>query len=108
MPALTDLKCQPCEGGISPLAPERVETALMDLPGWESGANGREITRIFRFRNFHETMAFVNAVAWIAHSEDHHPDLEVRYKECRIRYSTHAIGGVSQNDLICAAKINRL
>jgi 4a-hydroxytetrahydrobiopterin dehydratase len=53
-------------------------------------------------------MAFVNAVAWVAHREDHHPDLEVSYKRCRVRYSTHAIGGLSENDFICAAKLNAL
>lgn len=66
------------------------------------------IAATFTFANFHETMAFVNAVAWIAHADDHHPELEVSYKRCRVRYSTHSIGGLSDNDVICALKINAL
>lgn len=66
------------------------------------------IAATFTFANFHETMAFVNAVAWIAHADDHHPELEVGYKRCRVRYSTHSIGGLSDNDVICALKINAL
>jgi 4a-hydroxytetrahydrobiopterin dehydratase len=66
------------------------------------------IEKEFAFRNFHQTMAFVNAVAWVAHSQDHHPDLEVHYKSCRIRFSTHAAAGVTENDLICAARVEKL
>ena len=69
---------------------------------------GKEISKTYRFRNYHETMAFVNATAWVSHREDHHPDLEVSYRECRVRYRTHAIGGLSENDFICAAKIDAL
>ena len=70
--------------------------------------DGREIAQDFRFPEFHRTMAFVNALAWIAHGENHHPDLEVGYGHCRVRYTTHAIGGLSENDFICAAKIDAL
>jgi len=105
---LKNRHCVPCEGGIPPLDEGRVQKLLAMTPGWELGANGAEIERTFRFKNFHETMAFVNAVAWIAHREDHHPDMEVGYNRCRIRYSTHAIGGLSDNDFICAARINGL
>ena len=66
------------------------------------------LVKTYHFLNYYETMAFVNAVAWIAHRENHHPDLEVGYKECCVRYSTHAIGGLSENDFICAAKVDRL
>ena len=76
--------------------------------GWEAGAAGKEIFKTYKFANYHETMAFVNAVAWVAHREDHHPDLEVGYNRCRVRYSTHSIGGLSENDLICAAKVEAL
>ena len=61
-----------------------------------------------KFKDYYETMAFVNATAWISHQEGHHPDLEVGYSQCRVRYTTHAIGGLSENDFICAAKIDRL
>jgi 4a-hydroxytetrahydrobiopterin dehydratase len=66
------------------------------------------IRKTFRFDDYHRTLAFVNAVAWIAHREDHHPDLEVGYNRCTVRYSTHDVGGLSENDFICAAKVDRL
>jgi 4a-hydroxytetrahydrobiopterin dehydratase len=69
---------------------------------------GQAIRREFRFKNFYETMAFVNAVAWISHREDHHPDLELGYNRCVVHYSTHAIGGLSENDFICAARVDAL
>lgn len=103
---LAQRKCKPCEGGVPPLSQQEIDRLLQGLTGWESSAG--EIVHDFRFRNFHETMAFVNAVAWIAHGEDHHPDLEVGYRHCRVRYSTHAIGGLSENDFICAARIDAL
>ena len=76
--------------------------------GWSLSPDGREIERRFRFSSFHEVMAFANAVAWIAHREDHHPDLLVQYAACTVRYSTHAIDGLSENDFICAAKVDAL
>jgi len=98
--------CRPCEGGTPPL-PEAVITAMLGrLEGWEYAA-GR-ISRTFRFKGWGQTMAFVNAVAWVAHRENHHPDLEVSYNACRVSYTTHAIGGLSENDFICAAKVDAL
>ena len=104
--ALTSKHCKPCEGGITPLTTEEAERLLKTLDGWALA--GKELVKTYRFRNYHETMAFVNATAWVSHREDHHPDLEVSYRECRVRYSTHAIGGLSENDFICAAKIDAL
>ena len=104
-----DLKsshCIACAGGTTPLQAELIENYLSSLPGWEV-INGR-ITKRFEFRNYYQTMAFVNAVAWIAHTENHHPDMEVSYKTCLVHYVTHAIGGLSKNDFICAAKVNAL
>ena len=103
---LTSKRCNPCEGGVPPLDAATVERLLGSLSGW--GGVGNEITKTYRFTNYYETMAFVNAIAWISHHENHHPDLEVGYRECRVRYSTHAIGGLSMNDFICAAKIDLL
>jgi 4a-hydroxytetrahydrobiopterin dehydratase len=103
---LSSRHCIPCEGGTNPLKRDEIERLLSSLKGWVS--NGNEIFRSFEFKNYFKTMAFVNAVAWIAHRENHHPDLEVKYGSCTVRYSTHAIGGLSQNDFICAAKINDL
>jgi 4a-hydroxytetrahydrobiopterin dehydratase len=103
---LTAKHCQPCEGGTPHLAKESVESLLISFRGWEH-LDGSIVKR-FEFKNYYQTMAFVNAVAWIAHSEDHHPDLEVSYRYCRVRYSTHAVGGLSENDFICAAKVEAL
>ena len=98
--------CKPCEGGVSPLSLTEVETHLSGLAGWEHSQG--VIAKRFEFKNYCQTMAFVNAVAWIAHSEGHHPDLEVSYRSCRVSYSTHAIGGLSENDFICAARVEAL
>lgn len=109
MVELTQKRCRPCEGGTQPLDDETAESLLEQLnPDWELDAAKAAIERRFRFTNFHQTMAFVNAVAWIAHQEEHHPDMEVGYNRCIVRYSTHAIGGLSENDYICAAKIDAL
>ncbi len=98
--------CKPCEGGIPALTRPEAENLLKNLNGWT--LSGNELVKSYQFRNYHETMAFVNATAWISHQEDHHPDLEVSYKQCRVRYSTHAIGGLSENDFICAARLDAL
>ena len=101
--ALASMHCRP---GAPRLAADEVTTHLASLPGWQ--ATSTAIVKEFKFANYHETMAFVNATAWISHREDHHPDLEVGYNRCRVRYSTHSIGGVSDNDLICSAKVESL
>jgi 4a-hydroxytetrahydrobiopterin dehydratase len=106
MSELADRKCVPCEGGMKPLDEIQVRDYLARLRRWEN--NGQAIVKVFSFKNYYETMAFVNAAAFIAHREDHHPDLEVSYKTCKVRYSTHAIGGLSENDFICAAKVDAL
>lgn len=105
---LTTRHCKPCEGGVEPIPLKRAHELLESVEGWTLEAGGGEIRRVFEFRNYYETMAFVNAVAWVSHREDHHPDLEVGYKRCVVRYSTHAIRGLSENDFICAAKVNAL
>lgn len=104
--SLVRKKCAPCEGGVAPLTPEQIRPMLKGLPGWS--LDGRAITRTYKFANYHETMAFVNAAAWVSHREDHHPDLLVSWGECRVSYWTHAIGGLSENDFICAAKLDAL
>ena len=103
---LAHKKCRPCEGGVSPLKPQEIELLLVQLPEWQL-RNGA-ITKSYEFKNYYQTMAFVNAVAWIAHREDHHPDMTAGYNKCTVDYSTHAIGGLSENDFICAAKIDAL
>lgn len=105
---LTEKKCVPCEGYVPPLNREQALKLLAEISGWEINSNAKEISREFQFKNFFRTMAFVNAVAWIANQENHHPDMEVSFDRCKIRFSTHAIKGLSENDFICAAKINKL
>ncbi len=98
--------CQPREGGVPALADAEANELLVSLPGWLR--EGNAIVRTYRFKNYYETMAFVNASAWISHREDHHPDLMVGFNQCRVSYTTHAIGGLSRNDFICAAKVDAL
>ena len=103
---LASKKCAPPAKGTPPLDDRRVTELLRQVPGWERV--GSEIVKAFKFKNYYETMAFVNAAAWVSHREDHHPDLEVGYNACRVRYSTHSVGGLSENDFICAAKLESL
>ena len=105
---LTDKKCVPCEGGVPALTQEQAKTYLQQLKSWEINEICTEIFKELIFKNYYHVMAFVNAVAFIAHQEKHHPDLEVHYNKVVIRYSTHAIGGLSENDFICAAKVDQL
>jgi len=106
MSELTEKHCKPCEGGVRPMTPEEADALLQSLDGWER--SGNEISRTYTFKNYYETLAFVNASAYVSHREDHHPDLLVGYKTCAVTYTTHAIGGLSENDFICAARLNDL
>ena len=106
---MTDLarkKCVPCEGGAMPYSDAQAHEMLASLKGWIIENNA--LVKLYPFTNYYQTMAFVNALAWISHREDHHPDLSVGYNKCRVEYSTHAIGGLSENDFICAAKCDAL
>ena len=101
--------CKPCEGGVPPLNKEEVNHLLKQLEkAWQVSSDYKEIAKDFRFKNFYQTMAFVNAIAFMAHYEDHHPDLEVGYNHCLVRYTTHAIKGLSENDFICAKKVDEI
>ena len=106
MSDLATRSCQPLPEGTPVLSAAQIDALLKDVPGWrfEDGA----ITRTWTFPDFHRTMAFVNAVAWIAHAQDHHPDMAVSYGRCTVRFNTHSIGGISENDFICAARIEAL
>jgi 4a-hydroxytetrahydrobiopterin dehydratase len=106
MPPISDLLKKHSTPHPTVLDEPTVRAALRDLSGWELANN--EISKTYKFKNYYETLAFVNATAWISHHEDHHPDLEVGYNKCRVRYSTHSVGGLSENDLICAAKVEAL
>jgi len=100
--------CKPCEGGTLALDRGQAQSLLAQLAGWTLNDNATGISRGFKFKNYYETIAFVNAIAWLSHREDHHPDLEVGYNRCAVHYSTHAVKGLSENDFICAAKVNAL
>lgn len=106
---LAGRQCKQCsEGSVrAPALPQdEITILLQQLDGWE--LHERHIGKNFEFKDFYQTMAFVNAVAWISHRENHHPDLSVSYRRCRLEYSTHAISGLSENDFICAAKVDAL
>jgi len=105
---LAQAHCLPRRGSEHRLSPARVRELMPQIPGWELAEDGHALSRTFEFSNYYETMAFVNALAWISHREDHHPDLVVKYNQCRVEYWTHAIGGLSENDFICAAKCDAL
>ena len=81
---------------------------LPQLPEWALVENGHALSRTFTFKDYYRTMSFVNALVHIAHREDHHPDLGVRFDRCEVRFSTHDVGGLSENDFICAAKADAL
>lgn len=103
--ALASRKCTPQKGG-QPLTEAQIAAYLAQIFGWEYLKG--ELVKTFAFKNYYETMAFVNAAAWVSHREDHHPDLEVGYNKCRVHYATHDVGGLSDNDFICAAKLDAL
>jgi 4a-hydroxytetrahydrobiopterin dehydratase len=103
---LSQQHCKPCEGGVSPLTPAEIASLLSHLDGWQHVDS--VITKTYEFKNHYQVMAFVNAAAWVSHREDHHPDMTIGYNTCKVNYSTHAIGGLSENDFICAAKLDAL
>ena len=105
MSNLDRLHCQVLEGQ-APMAAAEVTAHLARCAGWALVNGG--IEKEFRFAGYDRTLAFVNAVAWIAHREDHHPDLAFGYDRCTVRFNTHSVGGISINDFICAAKVQAL
>jgi len=108
MDNLSMKKCVACEGDAISLARDQAEKLLEQLSDWELREGTKQLRKEFKFKNFLRTMSFVNALAYIANQENHHPDLEVSYNRCLVKYSTHAIGGLSENDFICAAKVDNL
>ena len=115
---LVNKKCVPCHGGVSALSIDEARGMLGRLlssdgksggnDGWQIVEDGKALRREFKFADFYSAMSFVNAVAHVANVEDHHPDIECGWGYCRIRYQTHSIGGLHENDFICAAKIDAL
>lgn len=103
---LLQKKCTPCQGCAAALTQPEIDDLVLLLDGWEQ--YDHLISKKFVFADFHQTMEFVNAVAWISHREDHHPELTVNYNSCLVEYTTHAIHGLSESDFICAAKVEAL
>lgn len=97
-----------CEKNPTLLDKEAVSTLLDNVPDWALSQDNKSISRCFHFKNYYQTISFVNATAWVSHQQDHHPDLEVGYNRCNVTFSTHSIGGISHNDFICAVQFDTL
>jgi 4a-hydroxytetrahydrobiopterin dehydratase len=96
-----------CEAKTSLLTDKEVTSHLQEIsPEWQLSEDKKSIVRTFQFKNYYNTMAFVNVVAMVAHRQDHHPEMKITYNTCRVEYSTHSVGGLSLNDFICAAKVD--
>ena len=109
MTELFEKKCAPCEGGVPPLTNTEAKRFAKQLhKDWKIAKDAKSLRRSLKFKDFYRTMSFVNALAHVANTEDHHPDMEVGYNYCHVTFSTHSIGGLSVNDFICAAKLDRL
>ena len=98
--------CRPVPAGAPPLDGHELSHLLSHTEGWEVVED--HLTKGFQFADHYQVIAFVNAVAWVSHREDHHPEMVVGYNTCTVRYSTHTVGGLSENDFICAAKVDHL
>lgn len=103
---LVQKKCVPCEGGVPKLKPEEIQKFLQEISGWK--LDGEKIKKNFQFKNFLKAMEFVNQMAEVAEQEGHHPDFTVHYNQVEVMIWTHAIGGLSENDFILAAKIDSI
>lgn len=103
-----NLLLAPCDPKAPLLDADSRERVLAALPGWAPDPEGKLIARRFGFENFYQVMAFVNAVAEVAHAQDHHPEMLVGYNACTVSYTTHARGGLTLNDAICAAQVSAL
>ena len=101
-------RCVPCEGGTKPLSREQAEVHAELLEGWELDGEARRISKEFRFKDFVQAIRFVQTVADIAETEGHHPDIQISYNKVRLELSTHAVGGLSENDFILAAKVDMI
>lgn len=109
MSDLAKKHCKPCEGGVPALDLAAAVKLKEELDRrWRLVRDGQAIEAVFEFDNYYQTTAFVNAVAWISHTTDHHPDIAFGYKQATITYWTHAVNGLSENDFICAAKVDTL
>ena len=105
---LTERRCVPCEGGVPTMTREEALAIMNEIPGWELADDSKSICRRFEFKGFYKCVSFINALAWVANAENHHPDFSAGYNYCEVTFTTHAIDVLSENDFICAAKVNAL
>lgn len=105
---LADKSCQSLPKGSPALDNQQAAELHKQVSDWQLNEAEQTLQREFKFKNFYQTIEFVNAVAWIANQQDHHPDLEVSYNRCQVTFTTHSVGGLSENDFICAARIDKL
>lgn len=106
MSELSQKTCKPCEGGVEAMSEASITTMLDSIEGWVY--EGGKLTLTNKFKNHYQAMAYVNAIAWVSHLENHHPYITVGYNDVKVEYWTHEIDGISENDFICAAKVNDL
>lgn len=106
--SLANESCTPCDGNTPPLSADQVQSLLRDLPGWTLTDTGRAIARRITVKGFLRAVELANLAAWVGNSQGHHPDITFGYGYCQIVYATHAIGGLSRNDFICAARTDSL
>ena len=105
---LVAARCKALKGPQHALARVQIDAMLPELPGWKLGPQAADLRKDFAFRDFVQALGFVNALGWIAERENHHPDLDLGWGRCQVRFSTHDVGGISLNDFICAAKTEAL
>ena len=105
---LREQNCKPLKGKDNAIDSSKARQLLTELPGWRFGDGEEEIGKEFKFDDFVHALAFVNAVGWIAEQQNHHPDIELGWGKCSLRFSTHDVGGLSMNDFISAAKVESL
>ena len=111
MPVTTELLARKCKHAENALTTTEVANYLKAIPGWNDEDN-KHIVKNFKFKNYYETLAFINAIAYVIHAEDHHPEITLTYNNCLIKFDTHSVnggkGGLSENDFICAAKVDAI
>lgn len=105
---LADKSCQSLPKGSPALDAQQAGQLHQEVSDWELRETDQSLVREFKFKNFYQTIEFINAVAWIANQQDHHPDIEAGYNRCKVTFTTHSVGGLSENDFICAARVNAL
>ena len=101
---MSALHTRHCREQTDRLSEEQATALLGELSEWQIADGG--LHKQYKFKNYYATMAFVNLVAWVAHRENHHPDMQVSFNKCKVSYSTHSVGGLSENDFICAARVD--